>query len=61
MRRDILSKESSFFGDCSRPLVMPPERSIDIDTLFDFEISEVLYRKNRAEKEKEQDPCVVPM
>ena len=57
-RRDVLMEQDSFFGACPRPLVMPPERSIDIDTRLDFEISEVLYRKFHLQESKEPMPCV---
>jgi CMP-N,N'-diacetyllegionaminic acid synthase len=44
-KRDVLMEEGSFYG--SRPLgfIMPPERSIDIDTRIDFEIAEFLWRQ----------------
>jgi CMP-N,N'-diacetyllegionaminic acid synthase len=57
-RRDVLMQQDSFFGVCPRPLVMPPERSFDIDTGLDFEISEVLYRKFHLQESKEPMPCV---
>ena len=47
-KREVLVEEGSFFGVCPRPLVMPPERSVDIDTRLDFEISEMLYRKHQG-------------
>ena len=56
-RRDVLMEQNSFFGDCPRPLVMPPERSLDIDTRFDFEISEILYQKLQAHEPQEPIPC----
>jgi len=58
-RRDVLMEQDSFFGSCPRPLVMPPERSIDIDTPLDFEISEILYGKIRKREPKEPMPCAV--
>lgn len=56
-RRDVLMAQDSFFGTCPRPLVMPPERSIDIDTRLDFEISEVVYRRFQMQEPKEAMPC----
>jgi CMP-N,N'-diacetyllegionaminic acid synthase len=47
VRRDVLMEENSFYGSSPRPFVMPPERSIDIDTQLDFEIAEFLYRRSR--------------
>jgi CMP-N-acetylneuraminic acid synthetase len=42
-RRDVLMEEGSFYGSHPRPLVMPPERSIDIDTQLDFDIAEFVW------------------
>jgi CMP-N-acetylneuraminic acid synthetase len=44
-RRDVLMEEGSFYGTHPRPLVMPPERSIDIDTELDFEMAEFLFQR----------------
>lgn len=44
-RRDVLMEQGSFYGSHPRPLVMPPERSIDIDTQLDFEMAEFLFRR----------------
>lgn len=46
-RRDVLMQEGSFYGSCPRPLLMPAERSIDIDTQLDFEMAEFLYRRSQ--------------
>jgi CMP-N-acetylneuraminic acid synthetase len=48
-RRDALMQEGSFYGDCPRPLIMPAERSIDIDTQLDFDMAEFLYRRRQHE------------
>jgi CMP-N-acetylneuraminic acid synthetase len=48
-RRDMLMQEGSFYGDCPRPLIMPPERSVDIDTKLDFDMAEFLYRRRQHE------------
>ena len=47
VRRDVLMQEGSFYGSCPRPLLMPAERSIDIDTQLDFEMAEFLYRRSK--------------
>jgi CMP-N-acetylneuraminic acid synthetase len=47
VRRDVLMLEGSFYGSCPRPLLMPAERSIDIDTQLDFEMAEFLYRRSK--------------
>jgi CMP-N-acetylneuraminic acid synthetase len=47
VRHDVLMQEGSFYGSCPRPLLMPAERSIDIDTQLDFEMAEFLYRRSK--------------
>jgi CMP-N-acetylneuraminic acid synthetase len=56
-RRDVLMEKDSFFGDCPRPLVMQPERSLDIDSYLDFEISEILYRKLHRDENHDPISC----
>ncbi len=41
-RRDILMEQNSFYGARTRAYIMPPERSVDIDTQFDFQLAELL-------------------
>jgi CMP-N-acetylneuraminic acid synthetase len=50
--RDVLMQEGSFYGSCARPLIMPAERSIDIDTQIDFEIAEFLYRRSEQARRR---------
>jgi len=45
---DWLEKTRSFVTPETGAFVMPPERSIDIDTEFDWNIAEFLFRKNRS-------------
>jgi CMP-N,N'-diacetyllegionaminic acid synthase len=52
-RRDVIMDEGSFYGDCPRPLVMPAERSVDIDRQLDFDIAEFFYRRSRQGEPKE--------
>lgn len=56
-RRDVLMEQDSLFGAYPRPLVMPPERSIDIDTQLDFDISEFIYQKTQTQKPTQPVPC----
>ncbi|MFZ0852184.1 MAG: acylneuraminate cytidylyltransferase family protein [Hyphomicrobiaceae bacterium] len=53
-RRDVLMQEESFYGSRPLALVMPLERSIDIDTQLDFELAQFLFRRNlvRAKLER---------
>ncbi|MDA7880821.1 acylneuraminate cytidylyltransferase family protein [Akkermansiaceae bacterium] len=46
IRTDILQRDRSFSNDETLAYVMPPERSVDIDTEFDFKIAAFL--KNEA-------------
>jgi CMP-N,N'-diacetyllegionaminic acid synthase len=45
-RRDALMEQESFYGARPLALVMPPERSIDIDTQLDFEMAAFLFERN---------------
>jgi CMP-N,N'-diacetyllegionaminic acid synthase len=47
-RRDVLVEQGSFKGADSRALVMPRERSVNIDTEQDFAYAEWLYERGRA-------------
>lgn len=60
-RCDVLLKKNSLFGDDSRPLVMAPEDSVDIDSYFDLRFAEFLLadqssrdnnRRNDGDSEK---------
>ena len=41
-RREVLIKEKTFFPDHTLGFVMPQERSMDIDTLWDFHLAEMI-------------------
>lgn len=43
-----LYRDRAWFAQGARAYVMPPERSVDIDTLFDLELAETLYFKGKA-------------
>ena len=45
-RRDVLLARSSFYGDNTLAYVMPPERSIDIDTPWEFHLAELILKDN---------------
>ncbi|MEN1989186.1 acylneuraminate cytidylyltransferase family protein [Paenibacillus hubeiensis] len=40
MKRDLLIKQEQIVGASNQGFVMPPERSVDIDTLWDFRLAE---------------------
>ena len=41
-RRDVLMERSSIWGDVIRPLVMPPERSVGVDSELDMKLVELM-------------------
>ncbi len=47
-RTRYLQQQKSFLGPGSYALIMPPERSIDIDTRLDFNFAEFLLRQKTA-------------
>ena len=47
----VLNKKSIFEGRV-RQVIVPKERSIDIDTLLDFEIAEYIFKKNESKVAK---------
>jgi CMP-N,N'-diacetyllegionaminic acid synthase len=53
-RRDVLMEEESFYGARPLALVMPPERSIDIDTQLDFDLAAFLFGRNKVRAQPER-------
>jgi CMP-N,N'-diacetyllegionaminic acid synthase len=49
-KRDIILNENSIFLEKTGLYVMPEERSIDIDTEFDFKFVEFLMKENKNAK-----------
>lgn len=45
--RDIIMKENRVLGRNIKAHIMPPERSIDIDTELDFKLAELLMRERK--------------
>lgn len=46
LTRVDLIMQGDLFGKVSRPHIMPEERSVDINELMDFEIAELIIKKN---------------
>ena len=44
-RRDVLMKENRTFGRKCSAVIMPPERSLDIDNLLDFKLIETVIKE----------------
>ena len=47
-RRDIIMEQSGFYGERPVPLVMPEDRSVDIDTELIFILPVRLWRSNTS-------------
>jgi CMP-N-acetylneuraminic acid synthetase len=43
--RDVIMKQNRVLGHDTRPYVMPPVKSVDIDTALDFKFAELLMRE----------------
>jgi CMP-N,N'-diacetyllegionaminic acid synthase len=43
-RRDVLMEHNSIWGEFIRPYVMPPERSVNVDSEMDLRLLEVMLR-----------------
>jgi len=46
-RREIIMKEDRVLGRDTGAYIMPPERSVDIDTELDFKLAELLMRERK--------------
>ncbi len=49
-RRDVLMERGSIWGDVIRPYIMPPERSVGVDSELDLKMAELLMRERLAGK-----------
>lgn len=45
-RRDVVMERSSIWGDVIHPYVMPPERSVGVDSELDFKLVELLMQEH---------------
>jgi CMP-N,N'-diacetyllegionaminic acid synthase len=50
VRREVLLKKNSLYGNDRRPLVMNVEDSVDIDCAFDLDLVEVLLKRHKPER-----------
>jgi len=44
-RRDVLMEKDSIWGEIIRPYVMPPERSVNIDSELDLKLAELIMQE----------------
>lgn len=49
-RRDVLMEENSIWGRVIRPYIMPPERSVSVDSELDLTLVEVLMQEQMRSK-----------
>jgi CMP-N,N'-diacetyllegionaminic acid synthase len=49
-RRDVLIEKNSVWGEIIRPYIMPPERSVSIDTELDVKMVEILMQEQMRSK-----------
>ena len=56
-RRDLLERRTGYYSERTYPMVMPKQRSIDIDDAYDFAIAEFLLLRGRG---LEPSPGAVP-
>lgn len=47
-RRNVLMKDGKVLGKDTRALIMPLEKSIDIDTMLDFKLAELLIKEGKT-------------
>ena len=50
VKRDVLMNEHKLYGRVTRPYIMPPERSIDINSVLDFKFAEILMKEERKNR-----------
>lgn len=48
-RRDVLMKKDSIWGEKIRPYIMPPERSIGVDSELDMKLVELIINEGKAD------------
>lgn len=54
LKLSLLKSHYSYYSDKTYAYVMPSERSVDIDTFFDFEFAEFLMSRNTSKKGNEK-------
>jgi len=47
VKKQVLIRENNFYGKDHRAIVMPEERSVDIDTFLDLKLAEVIINENK--------------
>lgn len=59
LRYSLLKRNYTYYSEKTYPYIMPPERSVDIDTLFDFELAEYVLGKKQDTAESNQSVCTL--
>lgn len=52
-RRDVLMEHNSIWGDVIRPYIMPPERSVGVDSELDLKLVEILMKERSGAMDHE--------
>ena len=47
IRTDVLLRQQTFFPKKTYPWVMPPQRSLDVDTPWDFELVDLIFKNKK--------------
>ena len=50
VRRDLLARDKTFWGEKTLPYIMPPERSVNIDTWVDLKLAEALLEDRASHR-----------
>ncbi len=53
-RRDVLMERGSIWGDVIRPIVMPPERSVGVDSELDMKLVELMMAELKSEFRRQE-------
>lgn len=49
-RRDVIIRENRILGKDARAIIMAPEDSVDIDTMLDFQLAELILKKRLCKR-----------
>jgi CMP-N-acetylneuraminic acid synthetase len=52
VRQHIIRQRHSLYGDCCIPYVMPPEESVNVDSLLDLKLAEILLQEQMMKEKK---------
>lgn len=50
VKRDVLAQSTSFWGSSAVPYIVPAERSVNVDTLFDLKLAQALMENGTSQR-----------